>query len=74
MKILVHYVAFHPDNYQGGSGKSFEFRKLVEVPEGTLSQAVENYIGQAIAEQARQQTAYNDVYDFKVAIQKMELL
>lgn len=31
MKLLVKYIDFHADNYQGGSGKSFEFNSLVEI-------------------------------------------
>lgn len=31
MKILVKYVDFHWDNYQGGSGQSFNFSTLIEV-------------------------------------------
>ena len=33
MKVLVNYVDFHPDNYQGGSGKSFEFEVMIEIKE-----------------------------------------
>lgn len=30
MNFLVKYVCFHPDNYQGGSGKSFTQECLIE--------------------------------------------
>lgn len=30
MMFLVKYVCFHPDNYQGGSGKSFSQEVLIE--------------------------------------------
>ena len=33
MKLLVNYVDFHPDNHQGGSGKSFEFEVMIEIKE-----------------------------------------
>lgn len=33
MKLLVKYVDFHADNYQGGSGTSFEFEAMIEVKE-----------------------------------------
>jgi hypothetical protein len=33
MKVIMHYVDFHWDNYQGGSGKSFEMRFIYDVPD-----------------------------------------
>lgn len=33
MKALVKYVDFHWDNYQGGSGKSFDLTLSVDVPD-----------------------------------------
>lgn len=33
MRVLVNYVDFHADNYQGGSGTSFEFETTLEIKE-----------------------------------------
>jgi hypothetical protein len=35
MTVLVNYIDFHDDNYQGGSGKSFEFEILLTFSEIT---------------------------------------
>jgi len=37
MNVLVKYIDFHSDNYQGGSGKSFELKTLVRLEPGTLA-------------------------------------
>lgn len=33
MKLLIEYVDFHSDHYQGGSGTSFEFQTAIEIEE-----------------------------------------
>jgi hypothetical protein len=36
MTALVKYVDFHCDNYQGGSGKSFQFSHIIKLPDNLL--------------------------------------
>lgn len=35
MKLLVYFVAYYWDNYQGGSGKYVESKLLVEIDDDT---------------------------------------
>lgn len=37
MKALVKYIDFHADNYQGGSGKSFEMTFSFDIPDDLLA-------------------------------------
>lgn len=44
MTVIVHYVDFHWDNYQGGSGKSFELSAKFDIPNDLPASGVEKYI------------------------------
>ena len=44
MKALIYYVDFHPDNYQGGSGKSFQVKTIVNIPVDCLAINVFTFI------------------------------
>ena len=44
MTVLVKYIDFHWDNYQGGSGKSFHIQHIINVAEDIYSQNVHDYI------------------------------
>jgi hypothetical protein len=44
MRVLIKYIDFHWDNYQGGSGKSFEMKHSVDVAEETKSKDVYDFI------------------------------
>jgi hypothetical protein len=72
MKVLVKYVAFHPDHYQGGGGKSFEFTHLLEIPDHININEVKSYIENSIYEHSISQAPWTQ--DFKVAIQSIQLL
>jgi hypothetical protein len=72
MKVIVKYVAFHPDNYQGGSGKSFEFYGIVEISDEIKVSEVKLFIEQQIYQQGLARSPWNQ--DFKVSIQSMEIV
>lgn len=73
MKVLVSFVAFHPDNYQGASGKSFPHKLLVEIPDDLKISEVSNYIYETVWKAAKQGTCYSDLPDFRISIQTLEL-
>lgn len=72
MEILAKYVAFHPDNYQGGSGKSFEFRTLVMVSDEISVSEVKPFVEQQCYQHGLSRTPWQQ--DFKVSVQSMEIL
>jgi len=74
MKILVHYVDFHPDNHQGGSGKSFEFSKTFEVEQDCRADQIIRVVGEKLIAHVRKQRPYNDIGEDGLAIQKLEIL
>ena len=72
MNILVNYVSFHPDNYQGGSGESFEFTLMVRVPDSVLACQVVNLVTEQVEERASSESPFNQ--DHKIAIQSMTIV
>lgn len=72
MKVLVKYIAFHPDNHQGGSGKSFGFLIAIDVPDLTPASVIKDFVTEKTKEMAEKHTPFPA--DFKFAIQRMELL
>ena len=72
MRVLVYYVDFHADNHQGGSGKSFEFSHVVDVPEELLVSDVLMHINEKI----NQKCLYDNPFptERKFAIQRMEIV
>jgi hypothetical protein len=52
MKLLVYYIDFHWDNYQGGSGKNYELRYALDVPSDLAVGNVRSYVIDKISELA----------------------
>ncbi len=71
MIAIVKYIAFHPDNYQGGSGKSFEFTDLVVVEDEVSVGLLEAAIEVNLMEKAIKKTPWTT--DFHISIQSIEL-
>ena len=75
MRILVQYVDFHPDNYQGGSGKSFEFEAMIVIPEEVLACDVWEEIHKQLEKICSNNRPYNSKNEKnKPAIKKVILL
>jgi hypothetical protein len=71
MKALVYYVDFHSDNHQGGSGKSFEFKAVIDVPTVIKVDEVMFYIECEVGNITRAKRPFLD--STKFAIQKIEI-
>lgn len=75
MTVLVRYVQFHPDNYQGGSGKSFEFTTVVEIPDSTLVSDVWQVIHARLTDKYAMQSPFQvPNHGPSYAIQSAEIL
>ena len=44
MKVLIRYIDFHWDNYQGGSGKTIESSVSLDLPDDLRVDCVFEYI------------------------------
>lgn len=63
MNVLVTYIDFFPDNHQGGSGKSFEFKDLVIIPDDTQALMVWEIIHRKVRELSERRRPYNVQYE-----------
>lgn len=72
MKIIVYYVDFHWDNYQGGSGKSFEMRFVFDIPQETKACDVINQTLKALDEHVKKERPFQSTD--KYSIQRMEII
>jgi len=48
MKVLIKYIDFHWDNYQGGSGRTVESSYKVDVPDDIRSDSIYEYLHQRL--------------------------
>lgn len=74
MRVLVNYVDFHSDNYQGASGKSFEFKTLIEVPRDVLAENVKDFVLEELDKITRAQRPFTVQHESKFVVQSMEIL
>lgn len=75
MKLLVKYIDHHPDNYQGGSGKSFPFTAMISIDDDIKAGDMAIAIVKKIEELARKQRPYIcDGYNSFPAFQSIEIL
>ena len=58
MKVLVKYVDFHWDNYQGGSGKSFKFKTIIEVDDMTRAGDIHDVVKSSLLEFLQKQRVF----------------
>lgn len=73
--VKVNYVDHHIDNYQGGSGKSFQFSHSIEIPYETPTSQLKNYIHEKLLEHVAKQRPYHSQYDkINPAIQSIEIV
>lgn len=73
MKALVYYVDFHWDNYQGGSGKSFEMRKSIDIPDNLKAGEIVIYVSEELTKHIHSQRPFQQK-DTAFTIQKVELV
>lgn len=71
MKVLVHWVNFHPDNYQGAQGASFEFKTLLSIPDGMEARDVQEFILKEINIKSQDSTPFEQ--DRRFSVQRIEL-
>lgn len=72
MNVLAKYIAYHPDNYQGGSGKSFEFKTLVDISDEIKVSEVVKFVEQQCYQHGLSRTPWQQ--DFKISVVSMEVL
>jgi hypothetical protein len=72
MKALVYYIDHHWDNYQGGSGKTFEGRLVVELAASVNVYHLKEYIRNAVSEHIQKERPYKQ--DNAYSIQRIEIL
>lgn len=58
MKVLVHYIDFHWDNHQGGSGKSFELQCFVECPAEITAGGVDEFVAKKVLQRCGAQRTF----------------
>lgn len=63
MVLLIKYIDFHWDNYQGGSGKSFEFTISRSVPDNVLGVDLWSFVHDKVKEHARAAKPFNNEND-----------
>jgi hypothetical protein len=59
MTVSVKYLDFHWDNHQGGSGKSFEFKVTVVIPDDLPAKDVVEHIRQEVIKHASHARPFN---------------
>lgn len=73
MKFLIKYLDFHWDNHQGGSGKSFTFTILFEVPDAIRADQMWEAIHLAVKSHSDKTRPFNQ-RDERYRILSVELL
>ena len=74
LKILVEYVDFHSDNYQGGSGKSFEFTTIIEVSADLKGHEIKALVIDRVNGLAQSRRPFLVKHDSNPVITRMEIL
>lgn len=74
MNVLVKYIDFHSDNYQGGSGKSFELKTIMTLDATIQLISLRRVVMDRLVEQVKVQRPFNIAYDPKPTIVSMEIL
>ncbi len=72
MKVKITYVDFHWDNYQGGSGKSFEFLIFITIPDETLVGAIYDLIMSKLEEKIIRERPFKQ--DNKWSVTRIEVV
>jgi hypothetical protein len=72
MNVLIYYIDFHPDNYQGGSGKSFEMRYSLTIPNDILVGEIKEYILNKLSDHVRNQRPFG--HDVNASIITIEII
>lgn len=73
MKLLVKYVDFYNDNYQGASGKIFEFETMIEIKEPVEDVWAEIHRQMALIVKGQRPFETSELGDYPT-IQKVTLL
>lgn len=71
MKVVVKFVDFHWDNYQGGSGKSFEMTLSADVPEELKAKDFFEFIHNVMNEKIKRERPFQQ--DNRYSIQRIEI-
>lgn len=71
MKAVVKFVDFHWDNYQGGSGKSFEMTLSLDVPDDLKASEFFEFIHKHIQTKVRNERPFQQ--DNRYSIQQIEV-
>lgn len=73
MTLLVTYLDFHWDNYQGGSGKSFQFNFSFQIEDATPASEIWEVVHKKISEHSNKSRPFNQKGE-RPTILKVELL
>ena len=75
MRVLVKYIDFHLDNYQGGSGQTVNSSVVIEIQDSLWVREVFDVIHSQLKLHIEQRRPFPQNRDlFKVTIVSMELL
>lgn len=72
MKIVVTYIDFHWDNYQGARGKLFELNCSFDVPDTLKAVDIFEYVHQQLENKVKTQRPFPQ--NNKYCIQRVELI
>lgn len=73
MKVLVDYVDFHWDNYQGGSGKSFELTASIDIPDELFVKDLLDAIHNHLKKKIENERPFNQK-ETRYSIQRIEIV
>ena len=72
MKVIISYVSFYWDNYQGGSGKSFELSMSLDIPDNMTACNIWEYIHERLLLKVKNERPFQQ--HEKYSIQKVEIV
>ena len=72
MNLMVHYVDFHWDNYQGGSGKSFKLQARIYISKEITAGNILPQILAHLKERVKTERPFQQDNEF--SIQRIEIL
>lgn len=72
MKALIYYIDFHWDNYQGGSGKSFELVHCVDLKYELTMNDFWEFIHKTIQDRIKTERPFQQTNRY--SIQRVEIL
>ena len=72
MKVLIYYVDFHWDNHQGGSGKNYEMRYSLDIPDEIPVVSIRKYCTDKLADLVEKQRPF--IQDNSCSINRIEII